>query len=106
VNSAKTVLFFPRAVRDLDELAPKQRNQVLADITLLQSSQWPVAKIKPLRGVGLWEVKTGDYRSLFIIDETTCVIARVVNRRDLDRVLGKIDPAFVFGWLKRQEKAG
>ncbi len=104
MSPGRAILFFPRAVGDLEGIEAKYRRQIMSDIALLRADPWQPAKIKRLRGVGLWEVKSGDFRSLFIAEPNRIVVVRVVNRRGLDRAVGKIDPAYVFRWLGSREE--
>jgi mRNA-degrading endonuclease RelE of RelBE toxin-antitoxin system len=97
--SSRKILFFPRAVRDLEKLDERFVRQILADVELLKLDSWPPAKVKKLKGVELWEVKTGDYRTLFLPSEDSLVIARVVNRRDLGRAVERFDIRLIFVWL-------
>jgi mRNA-degrading endonuclease RelE of RelBE toxin-antitoxin system len=99
MNAPGPVLFFPKALRDLERLDRKQQGRIFSDIELLRTPPWPVGKVKRLQGVDLWEVKSGDFRVLFLPHQGGAVIVRIVNRRDLERAVGKVDPAYVFRWL-------
>ena len=99
MNPAERILFFPKALRDLQNLDAPYARQILEDLRLLEKPPWPPGKIKKLRGCDLWEVKTGDYRALFLLHQRKAVVVRVVNRRDLERSIRRIDPALVFAWL-------
>ena len=90
MRAAREILLFPKAVRDLERLDEKYTRQILEDLELLRVSPWPPGKIKKLRGTPLWEVKTGDYRSLFLPDGARAAVARVVNRRDLDTAIERL----------------
>lgn len=98
--TSQEILFFPKAVRDLEKLDERFVRQILADIELLKLDTWPPAKVKRLGGVELWEVKTGDYRTLFLPVERCIVIARAVSRRDLDKAIGRFDFRLIFAWLR------
>ena len=100
MNGTRRVRFFPRAIRDLEDLDRRYSRQVLEDIERLARPPWPPAKVKKLRGLSLWEVKTGDYRSLFVIKRNDLIIVRVVNRRDLERAIGRIDVRVILAWLQ------
>ena len=47
------------------------------------------------------EIKTGDYRSLFIAVGEEVVILRAAHRRELERAVKQIHPAAVALWRKR-----
>lgn len=96
------LIYAPRAVKDLERMETKYGNQVLDDLELLESGQCPKGKIKKLRGVDFMELKTGDYRSIYRKENRYFVVVRVVNRRDLDRVVGNIDPIAFKAWLKQR----
>lgn len=95
------VRIFPRALRDLEQLQERHARLILEDLEILRIRPWPPAKVKKLHGTELWEIKTGDYRTLFLPQGRRAVVVRVLNRRDLERTVGRIDPAYVFDWLRR-----
>lgn len=101
---SRNILFFPKAVRDLEKLDQRFARQILSDIELLRLDTWPPAKVKKLKGVDLWEVKTGDYRTLFLPTDESAVIARIVNRRDLDKAIERLDIRLIFAWLREQQE--
>ena len=95
------IVYAPRSQRDLDAVEKRFALQILRDHDLLKLSPWPLSKVKRLRGVKLWEIKTGDFRSLFVTDRQKVVILRVINRRDLERVVGRIDVEALLTWIGR-----
>lgn len=95
----RTLAYAPRAQRDLEALPKRDALRVLEDLELLQSPPWPPPKVKPLRGHPFWEIKTGDFRTIFWPTGRKVVILRVVNRRDLERTLGGLDPRALTRWL-------
>ncbi len=97
---ARRLVYAPRAERDLLELPARQARQILKDLELLRSPPWPPGKVKKLRGSDLWEIKTGDYRSIFWPDGKDVVILRAVNRKDLERELGRIDIRAFVRWRR------
>ena len=98
----RELVYAPRAQRDLLALARRNARQVLEDLELLQTPPWPRSKVKKLRGHDFWEIKTGDYRAIFWPQGKKVVILRVVNRRDLEKTLGRIDVRALVGWLREQ----
>jgi mRNA-degrading endonuclease RelE of RelBE toxin-antitoxin system len=94
------VLFAPRAQRDLDRIALRSAKQIIADIAVLRTRPWPASKVKKLRGLEYWELKTGDYRTIFFVRPKQVVIVRIVNRRDLERTLGRIDMRALVEWIR------
>jgi mRNA-degrading endonuclease RelE of RelBE toxin-antitoxin system len=83
------VILSPRAVRDLDDIHPRDDQRIRIDLELLAKLPWPAGKTKPLKGHPLWEMKCGDFRALYRREGETVRVFRVVNRRDLDRALGR-----------------
>jgi mRNA-degrading endonuclease RelE of RelBE toxin-antitoxin system len=73
------------------QLPKRNALQVLEDLELLEVPPWPPGKVRKLRGHDFWEIKTGDYRTIFWPQGNKVVILRVVNRRDLEKTLGRID---------------
>ena len=78
----------PRALRDLRKLPSAARKQILEDFSILETTPWPgPPKIKKLRGYELYRLRTGTYRSIFEERGQTIVILRVIDRKDLERLL-------------------
>ena len=96
----RRLVYAPRAQRDLVALQKKFAAQVLADLEVLRTPPWPKGKVKPLRGTGFWEIKSGDYRTIFLPKGKDVIVLRVVNRRDLDRAIGRIDVVALVRWLR------
>ena len=78
--------------------------QVLADLELLQAPPWPPGKVKKLRGCDFWEIKCGDYRAIFWPDGKDVVILRIVNRRDLEAAIDRIDVRALVRWVNEQRE--
>ena len=74
--------------------------RVLDDLELLETPPWPPGKVKKLRGHEFWEIKTGDFRTLFWPRGDKVVIVRIANRRDLEKTLGRIDLRALVAWLR------
>ncbi len=102
----RDLVYAPRAQRDLLTLPKRNVRQILEDLPLLQKPPWPPGKVKKLRGHDLWEIKTGDYRTIFWPQGRKVVILRVVNRQDLERTLGRIDVRALVQWLREQARKG
>ncbi len=83
------VLLSPQAVRDLDAIHPRDVGRIRIDLKLLARPPWPAGKTKPLKGYPWWEMKCGDFRAIYRREEETVRVLRIVNRRDLDRTLGR-----------------
>ena len=98
-----TLVYAPRAQRDLLSLEQRYARQILEDLTLLETPPWPPGKVKQLRGHDYWEIKTGDFRTLFWPQGKNVVILRVVNRRDLAKAIHRIDARALIRWLREQE---
>ena len=96
------LLYAPRAEQDLATLETRFANQILDDLELLTSWPWPAGKVKRLRGCPYSEIKTGDYRTVLRQDGDNVVIVRVVNRKDLDRAVRKINTEAVSRWLDEE----
>ena len=80
-----------RAVsKDLDSFPAGDRAQVAADLAELGTT--PIGappRIKRLKGFAfhLYRLRTGDYRSLYRIDGGSVTVMRIIQRKDLDRIL-------------------
>ena len=98
----RRLVYAPRAERDLLALQKRFARQVLEDLEILQSPPWPPGKVKKLRGYDFWEIKTGDFRTIFWPTGKDVVILRVVNRRDLEKAVGRIDVRTLVRWLRER----
>lgn len=81
------------AARDLDRIPDDTCRQVLEDIsTLAERPLGAPPRVKRLRGLGfpLYRLRSGGFRVLYRYDEEVVTIMRVVNRRDLDRILKRL----------------
>jgi mRNA-degrading endonuclease RelE of RelBE toxin-antitoxin system len=100
----RDLVYAPRAQRDLLDLSKRDARRVLEDLEILRVPPWPPGKVKKLRGQDYWEIKTGDYRTIFWPQGMRVVILRVVNRRDLERTLGRIDVHTLVEWLQGMDE--
>ena len=75
-------------------------HQVLDDLEILRTPPWPPGKVKKLRGSDFWEIKTGNFRTLFWPQGRDVVLLRVVNRRDLEKAITRIDFRALLHWLR------
>ena len=78
--------------------------QVLDDLVMLENPPWPHGKVKPLKGTEYWEIKTGDFHTIFWLTGNDVVILRVVNRRDLHLTIGRIDLRTLVRWLRENSE--
>lgn len=101
---SRELVYASRAQRDLHELEKRDALQVLDDLELLATPPWPRGKVKKLRGHDFGEIKTGDFRTLFWPYGNKVVILRVVNRRDLERAIQRIDVRVLVQWLRTKDQ--
>jgi mRNA-degrading endonuclease RelE of RelBE toxin-antitoxin system len=94
-----SLVYAPRAQKDLRNIPKRNALQILDDLELLETPPWPAGKVKKLSGWDYWEIKTGDYRTIFLPQRGKVVILRVINRRDLERVIERIDVRALKKWL-------
>ena len=94
----------PRARRELLGLEGRFARQVADDLGLLETPPWRPGKVKKLRGYRFWEMKSGDFRAIFVIRGDDVIVARIVNRRDLERTLGGIDRRAIEKWAEGREE--
>ncbi len=90
-DDRREIVLYPHAQRDLLHMEGRFARQVVEDLPILRNPPWPPGKVKHLRRVGLWEMKSGDFRVLFLPVGGRVVVARVINRRDLFVALAHVD---------------
>ena len=81
------------AVEDLDCIPEDQRKKIIAIMKKLSTDPFtPDANIKKLRGFRppLYRIRAGDQRILYRIQERTITIMRVIDRKDLDKVIKRL----------------
>lgn len=100
------LIYAPRVQRDLLALQVRDADRILDDLTLLETIPWPAGKVKRLQTGDFWEIKTGDFRTIFWPQGSSVVILRVVNRRDLERTLGRINMSALITWLQARGPSG
>lgn len=98
------LVYAPRAQRDLLKLEKRFALQILEDLELLRTPPWPAGKVKRLSGQEYWEIKSGDFRTVFWPRPNTVVVLRVVNRRDLEKAIGRIDLRAIRDWLNSSQE--
>ena len=98
----RKIVYAPRAQRDLQKLEKNDALRILDDLEILERPPWPQGKVKKLRGVDYWEIKSGDFRTIFWPHKKTVVILRIVNRRDLEQAIDRIDVRALLEWLGEQ----
>lgn len=78
----------PRALRDLQKFPPTVARKILDDIGVLAETPWPgPPKVKKLKGYELYRLRTGSYRSVFEARQGKVVMLRIVDRKELERIL-------------------
>jgi len=78
------------AAEDLDCIPEDRRTKIVALIKKFSFDPFtPGAQIKKLKGFRppLYRIRSGDYRILYRAQEKTITIMRVIDRKDLDRVI-------------------
>lgn len=98
----RKIVYAPRAQRDLRKPEKDDALRILGDLEILESPPWPEGKVKRLRGGDYWEIKTGDFRTIFWPHKKTVVILRIVNRRDLEQAIDRIDVRALMKWMREQ----
>ncbi len=100
----REIIYAPRAQRDLLKLEKDKATRILDDLEILENPPWPKGKVKRLRTKDYWEIKTGDFRTIFWPHKKTVVVLRIVNRRDLEKAIGRIDTRALMEWLQEQNE--
>jgi len=81
------------AAEDLDCIPEDHRIKIIALIKKFASDPFTLGvNIKKLKGfkLPLYRVRSGDYRILYRVQEKTITIMRVIDRKDLDKVIKRL----------------
>jgi mRNA interferase RelE/StbE len=81
------------AADDLNQIPAETRKEILSDIRQLSFAPFPPGtNIKKLRGFKppLYRLRTGDFRILYRVEARTIFIIRVINRKELDRIIKRL----------------
>jgi len=81
------------AAEDLDKIPPEARKRLVDEIQRLRSdpfpSDSPSKKLKRFKSP-VYRRREGDFRILYRIEAETIFILRVINRKDLERILRRL----------------
>jgi mRNA interferase RelE/StbE len=78
---------------DLNSSSADQRKKILDDVKSLSSNPLSFGiKIKKLRGFRppLYRLRSGDYRVLYRVQGDITTIMRIIDRKDLERIIKRI----------------
>ena len=81
------------AAHDLDSISDDLRRRLLQDIHILSTNPFPFgSNVKKLKGFRspLYRLRAGDYRVLYRVVEETVIILRVIDRKDLERIIKRM----------------
>ena len=82
------------AVDDLDCIPEAQRKKIIASIKKISSNPFATSpNIKKLKGFKppIYRIRSGDFRVLYSVRDNTIIILRVIERKDLERVIKKLN---------------
>ncbi len=78
-----TVVFMPKAERDLDSLSPEVARRILLKIHAMRDDL--AGDVKRLTNMTpAYRLRVGDYRVLFEVESNRIVVYRVRHRREAD----------------------
>ncbi len=81
------------AAGDLDSIPDDLRRTILQDINILSTNPFLFgSNVKKLKGFmpPLYRLRSGDYRVLYRVKGETVTIMRVIDRKDLERIIKRI----------------
>jgi mRNA interferase RelE/StbE len=81
------------AAGDLDGIPDDRREKILKDMEILSSRpQLSQSNLKKLKGFRppLYRLRSGDYRVLYRVLGDTVTIMRVIDRKDLEKIIKRI----------------
>ena len=81
------------AAGDLDSIPDDLRRKILQDINILSTNPFlSGSNVKKLKGFmpPLYRLRSGDYRVLYRVKGETVTIMRVIDRKNLERIIKRI----------------
>jgi mRNA interferase RelE/StbE len=81
------------AVDDINKTSAQLRTKIIAAIKKLSSDPFtPGTNIKKLKGFKqpLFRLRSGDYRVLYRVEKNTITIMRVIDRKELEKIIKSI----------------
>jgi mRNA interferase RelE/StbE len=81
------------AIDDLESIPELLKKKIIASIKKLSSNPFPPSpNIKKLKGFKppFYRIRSGDFRILYGVQDRTIIILRVIDRKDLERVIKKL----------------
>lgn len=81
------------AAEDLDNIPKNHHRKIIALVNKMFSDPFnPGVKIKKLKGFKspIYRARSGDYRILYRVEEDIVTIMRVIDRKDLDRIIKRL----------------
>jgi len=89
--------------KDLQQIKADLRAKLLENLKILESSPFPtikpIKKIKASRNIPLFRLRSGDYRIIFHVRDTTVYVFTVINRKDFDSAIKNVVKS-VEKWIK------
>ncbi|MFC2161137.1 type II toxin-antitoxin system RelE/ParE family toxin [Acidobacteriota bacterium] len=82
------------AVDDLNNISEKPKAKIIASIQEISSHPFSdKAHIKKLKGFKppLYRIRSGDHRVLYRIQDNIIYIIRVIDRKDLERIIKRLN---------------
>ena len=87
------VNFTPTAEKDFRSLPKPIQTSALRQIKTLETNITPdgnrIKKLKGIKGT-FYRLRIGDYRAVFEVEGKQVTILRVIDRKDLDRIVSRL----------------
>jgi len=81
-------------VDDLDCIPEISKKKIIASIQRLSTNPFsPHPHIKKLKGFKppIYRIRSGDFRALYRVQDKTIIILRVIDRKDLERIIKRLN---------------
>jgi len=82
------------AVVDLDRIPDISKKKIIASIRKLSADPFSSnLHIKKLKGFKppIYRIRSGDFRALYRVQDKTIIILRVIDRKDLERIIKRLN---------------
>ena len=87
------IILTPASQKDIYKFSPEVVKEIFNDIKILKENPFSIAgsKIKKLKTLQQsYRLRVGDYRVIYKMEKSKIIVLRIIDRKELERVLKDI----------------